>query len=537
MSAAENMVCMLNRCLSAYYPQKATRFIAAIGAFLIVGVYPNRACAETGLHFYDTTRSQAVLEIKTAFTNIQLDQVMSEVRSNFTLLSAKELEVVAAETRLVRDTALFAALNDPRDAASYFGGTLIDGRIKDILGSYGTNTISVFGGDAPAIEIIAQRSVEETARFLQYAGKSPPEFVLFTPYPEQLAAEFTNGLSAKNLFAVERSFATLSAGYRQTQKIFTNYDSPGSELGDILEKLNAEAQLRAQGQAKQKVAALALSGAIQAFTNAVGTNARPQILASNALQIVTLVKGLTTNTDVAPLTKVVGLNTQYNAVVALINAAASGTVTNSQYDTHDKQLGTDVQIASHLPGLINAAVNVQTYAVHVPLSGLLLNKQLLALQVEKAQKEIALEDLRYQSIKRQMDSLIDEATFLLKTHNYLLDTNRATFAEFKTNSVHNYLLLNPKDSPRREILIGALIYYTASIQVAQQAVNREDAIQVQLSYEQAALDSENAIKQWQSLVESPITQLLDYYSTGLKADQVANTIVDALGLAAIAWRL
>jgi hypothetical protein len=118
-----------------------------------------------------------------------------------------------------------------------------------------------------------------------------------------------------------------------------------------------------------------------------------------------------------------------------------------------------------------------------------------------------------------------------------LDTNRATFAEFKTNSVHNYLLLNPKDSPRREILIGALIYYTASIQVAQQAVNREDAIQVQLSYEQAALDSENAIKQWQSLVESPITQLLDYYSTGLKADQVANTIVDALGLAAIAWRL
>jgi hypothetical protein len=536
MSAAKNKV-LLNRCLIACCPQKVTRFFATIGTFLVVIAYPNRAPAESGLHFFDATRNQACLEIKTAFTNIQLDQVMGEVRSNFTLLSAKELEVVAAETRLVRDTALFAALNDPRDVASYFGGTLIDGRLNEILGGYDTNTISEFGGDVPAIEIIAQRSVEETARFIQYAGKSPPAFVLFTPYPERMPAEFTNGLSAKSLFAVERSFATLSAGYRQTQQIFKKYDKPGSELGDILEKLNAEAQLRAQWQAKQKVAALALSGAIQSYTNAVSTNARPQILASNALQIVTLVKGLTTNTDVAPLAKIIGLNTQYNAVVALINAAASGSVTNSQYDIHDKQLGTAVQIASRLPGLINAVANVQAYAVRLPLSGLLLNKQLLTLQVEKSQKEIALEDLRYQSIKRQVDGLIDEATFLLKAHNYLLDTNQAAFAEFKTNSVHNCLLLSPKDSPRREALIGALIYYTASIQVAQQAVNREDAIQVQLSYEQAALDSENAIKQWQSLVESPITQLLDYYSTGFKADQVANTVVNALGLAAIAWRL
>lgn len=89
----------------------------------------------------------------------------------------------------------------------------------------------------------------------------------------------------------------------------------------------------------------------------------------------------------------------------------------------------------------------------------------------------------------------------------------------------------------REKIFTALVNYAASIQIGQLEYYQQDARLVQLNYEAAALHSEKAIKEWQALVQAPVDQLLDYFSTGFKADQVADIVVKALGLAAIAWRL
>src|SRR2546423_1769913 len=102
--------------MNAHYPHprfsliKGRSFLVS-GSLLVSCLLSNSVSrAETGLHLYDVKRDRAIQEIRTAFTNINTTQLISEIRSNLAMLSERELAVAAEETKLVRDLSLYAAL-------------------------------------------------------------------------------------------------------------------------------------------------------------------------------------------------------------------------------------------------------------------------------------------------------------------------------------------------------------------------------------------------------------------------------------------
>jgi hypothetical protein len=503
------------------------RFVWAVFALLVCG--PSIAWPETGLHIYDASRFQAAQEIRNALTNIQLDRVVINVRSNLTLLSSKEQALVAEEVRLVRDTSIYAVLTTKQPLGNYFGTNLIEGRLKQILNDL--ESLDQVANDIKAAEMRQREAGELTGRFRRVTGKEPPAFVPPQDYPA-LDPLYTNGLTGNALIEAELDYENLRKKYQQINKLFTTYASKGGALGDALTALSDEFAEAKTLQEEETQAETNLAAATKRYEDAVKTNQKPEEIAKKAQGLIQKIRDTIEKGGAGA--KKVGLQTQYDAVMALLNAVASGTAAKNQYSVTSPELGTAVQIAAHLPGLAEAAAKVRGYSVSIPVSGLILNKQMLALEIEGAKNDLAFHGEIRACLIRQVDALILETEYLLRARSALQTNN--TWWE-NTKSMPELLSDTGLSPDKREKIFTALVNYAASIEIGQQAYYQEDARRVQLNYEGAVLHSEKALKQWQALVQAPVIQILNYYSTGFKADQVADTVVKALGLAAIAWRL
>src|SRR5262249_25741254 len=129
-----------------------------------------------------------------------------------------------------------------------------------------------------------------------------------------------------------------------------------------------------------------------------------------------------------------------------------------------------------------------------------------------------------------------EAEYLFKARNSF--TNNSALADrIKTNSVAVLLSDKGLSGPARAAIASSILNYCSLIQIGQQSFFLDQALLVQLEYTRAEVASQQALLQWQALVAGPINQLVGYYSSGVKPDQWAQTILTVAGLAAIAWRL
>jgi hypothetical protein len=499
--------------------------------FALLVLAPAIARSESGLHIYDAAKFQWAQEIKSSLTNIQLDHVVINVRSNLALLSTREQAVVAEEVRLIRDTSIYAALNTKQPLGSYFGKELIEGRLKDILNSDDPQVLEQVAGDIKTADMRQKEAGEWAGRFRRTTGKEPPVFTPPQDYPA-LDPNYTKGLIGNTLLEAQLDYKNLQKKYQQINDLFKKYDGKGGLLGDAVKALGDEFAAAKTLQQEETQAGDDLTVATKAYEDAVKTNKKPEEIAKQAEELVTKTRDTIEKGGTAA--KKVGLQAQYDSVMALLNAAASGSAPKNEYNATNKDLGAAVQVAAHLPGLAEAAAKIGHYSVSIPVSGLILNKQMLTLEIEGTKNDLALRSEVRNCLVRQVDALMLETEYLLRGRS-ALQSNGAWWEI--TKSLPELLADNNLSADKREKIFTALINYAASIQIGQQAYYQEDARLVQLKYEAAASHSEKALQEWQALVQAPVNQILDYYSTGFKADQVADTVVKALGLAAIAWRL
>jgi hypothetical protein len=517
-------------------PSKNRFKICGLGFFgavlTIIVLFATASYAQSGLHTFDAQKLQSVQQIKSALTNTSIDRVISSVRSNLAYLSGKEIEVVAKETKLVRDLAVFAVLTTTNNAVDYLDGQLIEPRLLEILGD--TNHVRMASKDISNYEQIRRNVAREVSIFKEVTGQSPPAFSFIKDYPATLDPGFTNKLSPNDALAATTSYSILTNKYTKIKNLYDSYSATGGLLAEVLMQLKTLEESEVEQEKNTESIKKELASAIAAYTNTFNANFSAQTLATNVATLI----GSVTNAlaQGGPLAKKIGLEVQYNAVNAIISAAASGTISNSLYDPQNYNLSVAVQIASHLPGIVKSASDMVAYANQLPISGLLLNKQLLQLQLDEVNNEIALNEKGREYTSDEVDALILELQSLIKSRQSLIaDESLAT--EFKTNSFRTLLTNTKLDGAKRAALVAAVINYSAAIQIGQQAFYKSQALLVQLEYEKATLASEQSLLQWKALVEMPINQLLDYYGTGFKSDEVAKTVVNALGLAAIAWRL
>jgi hypothetical protein len=487
---------------------------------------------QSGLHTYDAQKLQSVQGIQAALTNASIDQVVITVRSNLDYLSAKELGIVAKETKLVRDLAVFAMLTTTNNAVDYLDGHLIEPRLMEILGD--TNLVDTAAADVSLYRQLNRDAAREIRNFTGASSQSPPVFSLNNDYPKTLAPAYTNKLDQDDAYVTQDAFSKLKVIYAKKKDLCNKYSAANGLLGQTLIQLNALEENEAEQQTNAQSTTKELSSATAAYTNAINTNASAQTLATNLAGIFETVTNALAKGE--PMATKIGLEIQYNAVNAVISAAASGTISNNFISSSNADLNIAVQVASHLPGLIKSVSDIRGYVKSVPISGLLLNKQLLQLQLDEVNQEIALNQNGHTYTLNEIDALILEIESLVKSRQCLI-ADPSLSAGFKTNSLATLFLDKSLSEAKRAALVAAIINYCSSIQISQQSYYKNQAMLVQLEYDKAAIASQQALLQWESLVQSPISQLLDYYGSGIKSEQVAQTIVNALGLAAIAWRL
>jgi len=504
-----------------------------VSALLVTSVFVTaESRGQGGLHTYDAQKLQSVQAIQASLTNAAIDQVVITVRSNLSYLSAKELGIVAKETKLVRDLAVFAMLTTTNDAVDYLVGQLVEPRLKEILGDSGLVTSAA--ADIARYNQYNRDAAREIRDFNDATGQSPPVFSLNSDYPKTLDATYTNKLDQDGVFAANDAFKRLSKTYADKKNLCNKYTAANGLLGQVLIQLNAVEEDEAVQQTNTQSLNKALSSATAAYASAVTTNASAATLATNLANII----GTVTNALAkgGPVATKIGLEVQYNAVNAVISAAATGSISNKFVTASNANLNVAVQVASHLPGLIQSASDIRRYLNAVPISGLLLNKQLLQLQLDEVNQEIALNQHGHVCTANEIDSLILEMSSLIQARQCLI-ADPDLSARFSTNSFATLFADKSLSGAKRAALVAAIMDYCLSVQMGQQAYYKNQAMLVQLEYDKAALASQQALLQWESLVQLPVGQLLDYYGSGIKSDQVAQTVVNALGLAAIAWRL
>lgn len=101
------------------------------------------------------------------------------------------------------------------------------------------------------------------------------------------------------------------------------------------------------------------------------------------------------------------------------------------------------------------------------------------------------------------------------------------------------VVLNDKSIPmscRKEmfkaLLIGASII---AVDFSESEIASKQELWISLRLE--SMKSANALKSWKTLIDWEVGLIADYHASGIKTDEVAKLVVEALGLAAIAWRL
>lgn len=522
-------------CLGQASGTRWARFLGSVGFLVIWFIPPGLpwvARAETGLHLHDAAKLKAVQEIHAALTNIQLGSVVTQVRSNLHLLATHEQKLVDQENALIRDASLFAALTTTQSVAEYLQGRLIRDSFDELIGGHDDLRVREVMTGMFELRDKLQGAAGNARRVEYELRRPPPDSTLGDEghLPEVLPEAWVQKLSASEQLVATNQYRLYRQRTTEAMEALNRLATNSGRLGTAIAALRVEARKLGRWSTDALQAERELKAALKAYKDASQSAVSVKDISAKYREFIGRLRSLATNAN--PIASRVGLEEQLSAVTTLLSATATGAVTNSVYHLGDKDHGTAVAIAAQLPGLLDAAVKVEELRRRLPLSGLLLNKQLLELKLEAAQERLAIQRERLACRTQQIWAIVREVEYLQAADSALRDQDL-----FRQRSTRD--LLSDRNTERRvrDALVQGLLSYANSIRVGQLDYDRQDAQLRHLDYQQSALQSENAIQQWERLVRVPIDNLLDHFNGGFKSDEVADTLVHALGLAAIAWRL
>jgi hypothetical protein len=258
----------------------------------------------------------------------------------------------------------------------------------------------------------------------------------------------------------------------------------------------------------------------------------------------------------------VGGSVQIESVVELLTAVAGGTAGESS-----PSLSRATMIASQIPSLAQAAVDMETKGTAPPVSGLLLELHHQTLLADNAKKRSSLAQERVALLKATYDARLLEARKLLDfTDAYCIyelisagelpepggyggKCDKFKYQKNGDGSVTCLLQdrqLNPcvlagswKDrlaaeqaGPAKRRLYMAVASYLQALS-QQQAASELAFRLIDVKHRETLLAESTAISAWDNLVSSPLDQLDSFYQGGLQPAEVADLLVKALGFTAI----
>ena len=526
----------------------------ALAAVILAG-------CSAGVRLQDEPKSKVMAATKESYANAKVLEIFDVERTNLANLLAEELKVVRDNNALQIDLALleFADNNTPM-ADTYVGDA------KDHLEQLGYSSHKNLRAVllARSVEPVRNRELtDRSKRIKKVAGISPPNCQRDVELPRKMQwpaelSERAISVAKTNYAAYREACITRKAALvsvpipeGKTKKALDNWNTAKSELEAREQNIQ---QLKGQVAQRRKDYNDALTLVKMAESRGERLETELRGNAETALAALNNVKALLDKTDASVLA---GENV--NNIITLLTAASG-----VEIDTKNTDVKKAAEILAEIPSLAGDMNALMEQARAPSVSNLLIEMRNQVLRMEYAVKLRTLSEERVAILKRVYDGFWDDAKLWLEFFDAVCSfavvsagkafpglacdefTVRVTSGgevkcKLGAEPLADCILAKPwneniskpaNDTATREIYKALSAYLRALGSQSQQHEQTYNLINIR--HHETLAAKETAVRSWNNLVETPLEQLDAYYASGIKASEIADLFVKALGLTAIA---
>jgi hypothetical protein len=493
-----------------------------------------------GAHIYNEAKDKMAQEASKQYQSADLLQVIKLERGNLAHDLQIELDVVQRHIDTVLRAEWFRLVDSSEPVkTSYF-----DKAIKAREAELGIATLN----DKERVEIallnqtIARREedIENAASTLTQLLKQPPAGC-YAPEEARAASKKSLGELAEQQ-GLSPSFGTIYGAFddacREYVTAIESVMRPVPE-GSLLRKAYDEwmaARRDQQGleqafvdaQAKYERAAAAYVKGV-AEKEAVGTAVSEGIdkFQQHVEQTRTLLKAVADAGGALGLKFVAEKRKQ--EIDTLLTATAGGTVDPSLLKTPEVRQAAAVAATS--PGLAEAAYALVSSGQTPLVATLLIEKQRQSVLAAAADRRVERMQSRVDLLQQKLYALAQEARLFREIE---LAHKRGGLVGSALADGTMVKALATSNSPAKAALWLSLMRYVDTIHTHRAREEKLDYMLIALDHDEAVDNSEMAVGLWNSLIATPVNQIAAYHGSGVRAEDVAALVIQALSLGGIA---
>ena len=522
-------------------------------------------CA-AGVRLHDAPKAELTAGIKGNYGKADVLGISEVEKKNLESLLTEEIKTVRDNNQLQLDFALLIMTDSNEPMAN----TLINEAIQRIE-TLGYTDYKANGDSAirhlrrsqiayTGVQVRKREQIDRIRRILENGKVIPPDCEHYVKLPddlkwpsdlteEKLEIAKVNYTAYKNSCGKlkgewESAFPSGKTGNAKTawETAKTEVDKREKKIGELKKAVN---KARVDYDAAQE-------RVNEAEKSGKETKKALEDAAAIALKVVVTTKAALDKVDAGVLA-----NEKITNITTLLTATAGGTI-----DPEDDDIKKAAVIARELPSLAGDMKDLIESAKTPSVGNLLIEMRHQILKLEYAKRLRTLAGERVDILKAKYDGFRAEGqrwlefadamcsfavlstpdgkwpgeacdTFTVNPASSVIECriNENPIPNCALGKPWNENIRNTSGDAKREIYKALVAYLQAQ---ALQASQREQTFrEIDVRHRETMAAKESALRAWDNLVETPIAQLDAYFQAGIKAKEIADLFVKALGLSAI----
>jgi hypothetical protein len=495
-----------------------------------------------GAHIYDEAKDKMAQQAKTQYESADLLKVVTVERTNL----AKDLETELVVVQRHIDTVLKAEWfrlsdsneplkvsyiakgigarekelgidtlsDDQRIEVANLDRTMAEGedKLADV-----TETITIMLGQAPAGCTAPEATRAASLSSLRDLARQRDKVQTF----ETLNMRFED-VCLENLSAIETRLAPIRD--QDHALLVTSYKAWKKARDDQRQLEEAFGKARAE---YEKAAADYMKAVAEKAAAGAAVSERTDLFQAHVEQLRTLLKA------VADAGGALGLQfvgeTRAQEIDTLLTAAAGGVVDPSHLKT--PEVTQAAAVAATSPSLAEAAYALVNSGRTPLVAALLIEKQHQQVMAAAAGRRVERIQSRVDLLQQQFYAVVQEAR---QYREIELAHARGKLPASGLLDQTAVQALKSANGPAKAALWLSLMHYVDSIHTYRAREEKLDYMLIALDHDEAVDNSEMAVGLWNSLIATPVNQIAAYHSAGIRAEDLAALVIQALSLGGIA---
>lgn len=534
------------------YLRRSVRLLMSL--VLLLGMASLSGCA--GLHFYNPGNDATASLVKKTSDEISFKAVIEEERKNQAKLLTHELDVVAQSAQAKRNTKLRALLEDKEkpgtsevELLSIKQEQLIKERLLKLVGAKDLKEISNKIFDLNRSREILATSIETFEDLLPVSAPIcdigfKSKFIITEEMIKKYQAIANSAKKNIDIQAELEEYKTDCIQYQEDWKALAN----SGGIFNTIAKKEDEALTNLDEQKKEaKDALTAYNNALKAYNDALikaemdASKVAKEAITNNVEKLQT---ALDTLAKAGALGKHAAAESQIKKIDLILDVLAKGRLDEEKLKCSDiksdkekkKCLNTKqaLTMVAQLPSIAGRLTTIEALTQLPPINALLFEKERLMALKKDAENQIGRTNSRIALLQQQREAASDEIDSLMKSMQHLDWARKANGnSEIKLSDLYQKSI---NESARRHMVIATTRYLNTFIG-PQRLMHEIDYRLIDIEHAQALDASETALRLWEVAIKQPITVLAAYHGSGIKREELAKLIIEALkaaGLFAIA---